>query len=70
MKTSIAFIVGIIMICGFIVFVEASIFEDIASYLTNSASKGSGQISFPAIMILLAAGIIGVLGIRRRGKKS
>jgi hypothetical protein len=29
----------------------------------------AGKIPWPAFMILLATGIIGILGIRRRGKK-
>ena len=70
MKTSIAFLIGIVSVGSAIGFVEPGIFEDIASYFRIGASKGSGKISFPVIIILLATGIIGVLGIRRRGKKS
>lgn len=58
------------MVGGVFGMAEAGIFKSIASYFIDSATGGSGQISFPAIMILLATGIVGVLGIRRRGKKS
>ena len=58
------------MVGGVFGLAEAGTFKNIASYIIDTASKGSGQISFPSIMILLATGIVGVLGIRRREKKS
>jgi len=70
MKTRIAFLIAIVEVYGFIGVAEAGIFKDIMAQLKIGVSKGSGQIPWPALIILLATGIIGILGIRRRGKKS
>lgn len=69
MKTLIAFLFIIVVVYGFIGLAEAGIFTGIIAHLTITASNGPGQIPWPAIMILLATGIIGILGIRRRGNK-
>jgi len=69
MKPLIAFLLAVTAVFGFVGSAEASIFADLFAYLKINALKGAGQIPWPAIMILLATGIIGILGIRRRGKK-
>lgn len=69
MKTLIAFLFAIVVVYGFIGLAEAGIFTGIIAHLKITASNGPGQIPWPAIMILLATGIIGILGIRRRGNK-
>ena len=68
-KTLIAFLFSFAAVYGFIGLAEADIFNDIIAYLKTSTSLGAGKIPWPAFMILLATGIIGILGIRRRGKK-
>ncbi|MGD8470860.1 MAG: hypothetical protein PVJ54_00570 [Desulfobacterales bacterium] len=42
---------------------------DIIAYIETNTPMGAGKISGPPFMILLATGIIGILGIRRRGKR-
>jgi hypothetical protein len=69
MKTVFAFLFTIVAISGFIGFAEAGTFTDIIAYLKANTPMGAGRIPWPAVMILLATGIIGILGIRRRGKK-
>ena len=69
MKTLIAFLISTVAVYGFIGLAEAGIFTDIIAHLKSSASLGAGKIPWPAFMVLLATGIIGMLGIRRRGKK-
>jgi hypothetical protein len=69
MKTLIAFLFAILSVYGLIGLAEAGIFESILSQLKNNASNAAGQIPWTAILILLATGIIGFLGIRRKGKK-
>jgi hypothetical protein len=70
MKTIIAFLFAILAVYGFIGLAEAGIFESIILQFKNNASSGAGQIPWTAILVLLATGIIGFLGIRRKGKKS
>jgi len=68
MKRLIAFLLAIAAVVGFIGFAEANIFADLVTYFKSNASNGFGQIPWSALMVLLATGIIGILGIRRRGK--
>jgi hypothetical protein len=70
LKTTIAFLFAIFTVYGFIGLAEAGIFESILIQLKNNVSNGVGQIPWAAVLVLLAAGIIGFLGIRRKGKKS
>jgi len=70
MKTFLAFLFAILSVYGFIGLAEAGIFESILSQFKSNALNGAGQIPWTAILILLATGIIGFLGIRRKGKKS
>jgi hypothetical protein len=70
MKTLIAFLFSIVAVYGVIGFAEAGIFTDIIAHFKTNTSMGGGKIPWPVFMILLATGIIGILGIRRRGKKS
>ena len=70
MKTIIAFLFAIFAVYGFIGLAEAGIFESILGQLKKSVSSSGGKIPWTAVLILLATGIIGFLGIRRRGKKS
>ena len=69
-KTLITFLFSAVAVYGFIGLVEAGIFTDIIVHLKTYTSMDAGKIPWPAFMILLATGIIGILGIRRRGKKS
>ena len=69
MKTLIAFLISTAAVYGFIGLAEAGIFTDIIAHLKPHTSIGAGKIPWPAFMLLLATGIIGILGIRRRGKK-
>jgi hypothetical protein len=69
MKAAFAFLFTVVAITGFIGFAEAGIFTDIIAYLKANTPMGAGKIPWQAVMILLATGIIGILGIRRRGKK-
>jgi hypothetical protein len=50
-------------------FAEAGTFMDIIAYIKTKTPMSEGNIPWPALMILLATGIIGILGIRRSGKK-
>ena len=70
MKTIIAFLFAILAVYGFIGLAEAGIFESIILQFNHNASTGAGQIPWSAVLILLAIGVIGFLGIRRKGKKS
>ena len=70
MKTLIAFLFASAAVYGFIGFAKAGIFADIIAHLKTYTSMGPGQIPWPAFIILLATGIIGILGVKRRGKKS
>jgi len=69
-KTLIAFLISAVAVYGFIGLAEAGTVTDIITHLKTYTSMDAGKISWPAFMILLATGIIGILGIRRRGKKS
>jgi hypothetical protein len=69
MKTLFAFLFTILAAYSFIGFAEAGTFSDIIAYVKANTPMGAGKIPWPAFMILLATGIIGILGIRRRGKK-
>jgi hypothetical protein len=69
-KTLIAFLFSTAAVYGFIGLAEAGIFTDIIVHLKTNTLMDAGKIPWPAFMILLATGIIGILGIRRRGKKS
>jgi hypothetical protein len=68
MKILFAFLFTVAAVCIFIGFAEAGIFTDIITYIKINMPMGAGKIPWPAFMILLATGIIGILGIRRRGK--
>ena len=68
MKTIIVFLSAIVTVYGFIGLAEAGIFDGIIIQLTGNESGGTVQIPWTAILILLATGIIGFLGIRRKGK--
>ena len=67
MKTLFAFLFTVVAVCGFIEFAEAGIFTDMIMYIKTNVPMGAGKIPWSAFMILLATGIIGILGIRRRG---
>jgi hypothetical protein len=69
-KTLIAFLISAVAVYGFIGLAEAGTVTDIIAHLKTYTSMDAGKISWPAFMILLATGIVGILGIRRRGKKS
>ncbi len=70
MKTIIAFLFTIVTVYGFIGLAEAGIFESIIIQFKNNVSNGAGELPWTAALILLAVGIIGFFGIRRKGKKS
>jgi hypothetical protein len=70
MKTFIAFLTACASVYGFIGLAEASIFDGLFSSLYVNLSNTSGQFSWPVVFTLLVSGIVGILGIRRRGKKS
>ena len=70
MKTLFSFIFSIVAMCGFVGFAKAGIFTDLIAHLKTNTSMDGGNIPWTAFIILLATGIIGILGIRRRGKKS
>jgi hypothetical protein len=69
-KTLLAFLISTVAVYGFIGLAEAGTFTDIITHLKTYTSMDAGKIPWPAFMILLATGIIGILGIRRRGKRS
>ena len=70
MKTAIVFLFAIFAVYGFIGLAEADILNSILIQLKNNVSNSAGQIPWTSVLILLATGIIGFLGIRRKGKKS
>ena len=70
MKRLIAFILLILVLGVFTGLAKAGLFTDIIAHFNTNASMDSGNIPWQAVIILLATGIIGILGIRRRGKKS
>lgn len=55
------------LIYGFIGMAEAGIFSNLITHFKHNGLMGPGQIPLPAFMFLLAIGIIGFLGIRRKG---
>jgi len=67
MKILFALLCTVVAVCGFIKFAEAGIFTDIITYIKTNVPMAAGKIPWSAFMILLATGIIGILGIRRRG---
>ncbi|MDX1708510.1 MAG: hypothetical protein R3274_07910 [Desulfobacterales bacterium] len=67
MKILIALIVAAVSISIFIGLAEAGVFTDIFTHLKNNGIMRAGQIPLPVFMFLLAIGIIGILGIRRKG---
>jgi hypothetical protein len=67
MKIIVAFILIAVAIYGFFGLAEAGIFSNIITHFQNNSVIGKGQIPFPALMFLLAIGIIGFIGIRRKG---
>jgi hypothetical protein len=69
MKTLFAFLFIIVSAFSFIGFAEAGTFTDIIAFIKTNTPMRAGNIPWPALMILLATGIIGILGIRRKGKK-
>jgi len=70
MKSLVASLLAIAFVYTVIGLAEAGIFVKILTHLKSTGSGGPGQIAWPTFMILLAAGLIGILGIRRKGKKS
>jgi hypothetical protein len=69
MKPLFALLFTIVAATSFIGFAEAGTFMNIIAYIETNTPMGAGKISGPPFMILLATGIIGILGIRRRGKR-
>jgi hypothetical protein len=67
MKIIAAFTLIAVAIYGFFGLAEAGIFSDIITHFKKSNIMDKGQIPLPALMFLLAIGIIGFLGIRRKG---
>ncbi|NIW00326.1 hypothetical protein GWN26_14875 [Candidatus Saccharibacteria bacterium] len=67
MKLFIAAILVAILIYGFIGLAEAGVLTSIITQLKQNGIMGPGQIPLPTFMFLLAIGIIGFLGIRRKG---
>ncbi|MGD8944910.1 MAG: hypothetical protein PVJ37_16710 [Desulfobacterales bacterium] len=67
MKLSIAAILAAVLIYTFIGLAEAGVFTNIITLFKQNGLMGKGQIPLPAFMYLLAIGIIGFLGIRRKG---
>ena len=67
MKLLAAAILTAVLIYGFIGLAEAGIFTDIITHFKLNGLMGPGQIPLPTFMFLLAIGIIGFLGIRRKG---
>jgi hypothetical protein len=67
MKLFFASTLAAVLIYGFIGLAEAGVFTDIITHLKINGQLGPGQIPLPAFMFLLAIGIIGILGIRRKG---
>ena len=70
MKTLIVSIFSISAVIVLAGMAKAGVFTGIIAHFNTSFSMDSGSIPWTAFIILLATGIIGILGIRRRGKKS
>ena len=69
MKTLFAFLFTVAAVWGFIGLAAPGILTEIITYIKSYMPMGAGKIPWPAFMILLATGIIGIPGIMRRGKK-
>lgn len=67
MKLFVAAILAAVLIYGFIGLAEAGVFTDIITHFKQNGLMSPGKIPLPAFMFLLAIGIIGFLGIRRKG---
>ncbi|MBW2472724.1 MAG: hypothetical protein JRE18_11660 [Deltaproteobacteria bacterium] len=67
MKILIVSIFSISAIVALAGMAKAGIFTDIIAHFNTSFSMDSGSIPWPAFIILLATGIIGILGIRSKG---
>ena len=66
MKILIAIVLSAVLIYGFIGLAEAGILTDIITHLKHNGITVPGQIPFSVLMFLVAIGIIGFLGIRRK----
>jgi hypothetical protein len=69
MKKFFVFLFTIVFAFSFIGFAEAGTFTDIIAYIKTNTPMGAGKIPWSAFMVLLATGIVGILGIRRKGKR-
>ena len=69
MKKFWAFLFTVGCVYSFIGLAEAGTIKDIIAYIKTNTPVGAAKIPWPAFMILLATGIIGILGIRRKGKR-
>ena len=67
MKIFLAIVLAAVSIYAFIGLAEAEVLTELITHLTNGAITGPGQIPLTVFMFLLAIGIIGFLGIRRKG---
>jgi len=56
-----------VLIYGFFGLAEAGVFTDIITHFKQNGLMGPGRIPLSAFMFLLAIGVIGFLGIRRKG---
>jgi hypothetical protein len=70
MKKRLAFLIAIATACAFAGVAEAGTFTEVIARLKINALEGSGQIPWPAFFMQLSAVIIGILVIRKSGKKS
>lgn len=69
MKKFFAFSITVGCVYSLIGLAEAGTFTDIITYIKTNTPVSAAKIPWPAFMILLATGIIGILGIRRKGKR-
>ncbi len=67
MRIFIAAMLTAVLIYGFFGLAEAGVFTDIITHFKQNGLRGPGQIPLPAFMFLFAIGVIGFLGIRRKG---
>ena len=67
MRIFIAAMLTAVLIYGFFGLAEAGVFTDIITHFKQNGLRGPSQIPLPAFMFLLAIGVIGFLGIRRKG---
>ena len=61
MKKFSAFLITVGCVCSFIGLAEAGTFTDIITYIKTNTPVSAAKIPWPAFMILLATGIIGIL---------